>query len=163
MPHPARPGKHRAAGRCPVIARFRAWLGRSGPTPATPADVLAARDTRIAQLEAQLSKEQLLTAGLTSDFVRQDGRITALRLKVDVAEAEAARLRADKTYVTAERCECGGDTELYWRTRAHEQERQARQDRDNARRAADQVEYWRQRVDAAEHQAHIAEQLGRVR
>jgi hypothetical protein len=140
-----------------MIARVRAWLARPGT------DVLAARDTRIAQLEGELSKESLLAAGLEGDVKRLTTQNIALRQRAEVAEGIAARLQADHTYVTAERCECGGDAELYWRTRAHEAERQGERDRDNARRMADQVAYWRERYDAAEHQVHVAEQLGRAR
>lgn len=151
-----------------MIARIRALLARSGPTPAAPSDVLAARDTRIAQLEAKLaavqrllSKEQMLNVGLSSDVHRQAGQIAGLRLKLDVAEGEAARLRTDHTYVQAERCECGGDAELYWRRQTAAAEAQAGRDRANAVRLTDEVERLRLLVDEAERLHHIVEQIER--
>lgn len=137
-----------------MIARARAWLAGPG------ADVLAARDTRIAQLEKQLTKEQMHTAGLESDVKRLTTQTIELRQRADVAEAIAARLRADHAFVTAERCECGGDAELYWRQQAAAAEEQAARDRANAVRLADEVERLRLKADEAERLYHIVEQLG---
>lgn len=139
-----------------MIARIRAWLDQSGPTPAAPVDDPAAR---IAELEKLLSTEQMHCAGLTSDAARMRGQIAALRFKLATAEAEAERLAADHTYVTAERCECGGDAELHWRTRAHELERQAAKDRANAVLLTERVAGMQERVDEADRIVHLVEQL----
>ena len=116
-----------------MIARIRALLART--------DELAAARAEIRQLHKDLAAEQ-------AHCTTQVARIAELEQRPEPAEAA--------------RCECGGDTELYWRTRAHWAEQQARQDRDSVRRMEGKVEYWRGRFDQAEHQVHIAEQLGRA-
>ena len=138
-----------------MIARLRAWLAGSA------ADVLAARDTRIAQLEGELSKEQMHTAGLEGDVKRLTTQTIALRQRAEVAESIAARLQADHTYVTAERCECGGDAELYWRQQTAAAEEQAARDRANAVQLADEVERLQLIADEAERLHHIVDQLER--
>lgn len=138
-----------------MTARFRAWLARPD------ADILAARDTRIAQLEGELSKERLFAAGLEGDVKRLTTQTIALRQRAEVAEGIAARLQADHTYVTAERCECGGDAELYWRQQAAAAEEQAARDRANAVRLADEVERLQLIADEAERLHHIVDQLER--
>jgi hypothetical protein len=137
-----------------VIARLLAWLLRT--------DELAAARAELRQVHKALSTEQMTSAHLDAEVKRLVRQNNVINLRADAAIAEATRVRADAEYVAAARCECGGDAELYWRTRAHEAERQARQDRANALRMADQVQYWRERYNAAEHQVHVAEQLGRA-
>lgn len=148
-----------------MIARLRAWLDRP-----VPADVLAARDTRIAQLEAKLaelqsmlSKEQMLNVGLASDVSRLTTQNIHLKQRAEEAEAMATRVRADAQFVQAARCECGGDPELYWRRQAAAAEEQARRDRANAVRMADEIERLQLRADEADRLVHIAEQLERAR
>jgi uncharacterized coiled-coil protein SlyX len=138
-----------------MIARVPRWLiGRRA--------FADDRADRITELEARLSEEQLLTAHLNSQLQQRtrEGRI--LNVRLDAAVEDLRQTRADAVYVAAERCECGGDTELYWRKRAVEAEKQAKQDRANALRLTDRIEYWRQRLDATERMAHIAEQLRRA-
>lgn len=149
-----------------MIARIRAFLGARRQLREEvdyQLSRVAEQDAVIGRLSGMLSAEQMTVAGLTTEAREATKRTAALLLRAETAEGEAARLRADHTYVTAERCECGGDAELHWRTRAVAAEKQAAQDRANAQRMTEQVAYWRQRVDTAEHHAHIAEQLGRAR
>lgn len=136
-----------------MSARFAAWWRRT--------DELTAARAELQQLHKALSKEQMVTAGLQSDVSRLAKQTLVLRQRADDADAIAARLQADHTFVTAERCECGGDAELYWRRRAAELEQQAERDRANARRMADEMVLLRERLDEAERLAHIAEQLMR--
>lgn len=136
-----------------MIARVRAWLRHT--------DELAAARAELRQVHKALGKEQLLTAGLTSDINEQARQLAAARLQAEAAEAQASRLRADKSYVTAERCECGGDAELYWRRQAETAERQARLDRANAVRLADDVERLQQVAEEAERLQRAIE-LGRA-
>ena len=132
-----------------MIACFAAWLRRT--------DELTAARAELQQLHKALSKEQLHTAGLSSDVSRLTKQNIALKQRADSFEAEAARLRADHTYVTAERCECGGDAELHWRKVAVTAEAQARQDRINAVAMADELERLRLKVDELERLERIAE------
>lgn len=147
-----------------MIARFRAWLGAREQLAAEITYQLAkAADLEavIARLEKLLSDERLVSARLDADvkaLVRQNNVINA---RVDTAVAEAARLRADHTYVAAERCECGGDAELHWRGKAVAAELQARQDRVNAIALADEVERLQLIADEAER-LHRAIELGRA-
>jgi hypothetical protein len=144
------------------------WVGggdRFAILSAEPEDgrtvVREAPSDRVADLEAKLAKERMLSAGLTSDVGQLTGQVIALRLKLDIAEGEAARLRTDHAYVQAERCECGGDAELHWRTRALAAEQQGARDRANAVRLTEQLAHMRERVAEADRVVHIAEQLRR--
>lgn len=148
-----------------MIARFRAWLDRSGPTPAAiPLEVAltAVLQARVAELEKQLSTEQLITAALDAEIKRLVRQNNVINLRADAAIAEATRVRSDAQFVTAARCECGGDTELHWRRRAAAAEEQAQRDRANAVRMADEIERLRLIADEAERVVHIAEQLERA-
>lgn len=147
-----------------MIIRFRAWAASRRLLAEEVAFQLAKsadQEAVIARYGAMLTKEQMLTAGLTSDVARVTGQNIVLRHKADEAEAIAARLRADHTYVTAERCECGGDTELYWRRRAAASEAQAQRDRANAIRLTSDVERLQQIADEAERLHRVIE-LGRA-
>lgn len=148
-----------------MIARLRTWL-RSEALTAARAEIrqlhkdLAVEQAhctkqvaRIVELEQALSTEQMTTASVTSNVGELTKQLTTLKLRAEAAEAESARLRADTTYVQAERCECGGDAELHWRRVAVAALAQARRDRANAVRLTDELE----RV------VHIAEQLERAR
>lgn len=157
-----------------MIARVRAWFGHTDRLAAARAEVrqlhrdLAAEQAhcttqvaRIADLEKTLSTEQMTMARLDAEVKRLVRQDNVINLRADSAIAEAARLRADHTYVAAERCECGGDAELYWRTRAHELEQQAVKDRANAIRLEGENERMQLRIDEADRIVHIAEQLER--
>lgn len=124
---------------------------------------------RIADLEEQLaatakelSKEKMTSSALESEVGRLVRQNNVINLRADAAIAEAARIRANAEFVSAERCECGGDAELHWRRVAAAAEEQARRDRVNAVRMADRIELMQRRVDEAERLAHIAEQLERA-
>lgn len=136
-----------------MIARILAWLRT---------DELTAARAELQQLHKALSKEQTIAAGLAADVSRLTKQTLVLRQRADDAEAIAARLQADHTFVTAERCECGGDAELFWRRRAAALEEQAARDRDNARRMADEMARLRLIADEAERLHHIVEQLERA-
>lgn len=125
-----------------MSARFAAWWRRT--------DELTAARAELQQLHKALSKEQTIAAGLAADVSRLTKQNITLRQRADDADAIAARLQADHTFVTAERCECGGDAELFWRRRAADLEQQAERDRANAVRLTDELERL----------THIAEQLG---
>lgn len=148
-----------------MIARVRAWVGARRQLNEEITHQLATvaeQDAVIGRLSGMLSTEQLTTAGLTSEVKELTRRVAELLHRAEAAEATVARLQADHTYVTAERCECGGDTELHWRTRAVAAEAQAGRDRANAIRLTDEVERLQLKVDEAERLEHIVEQLGRV-
>lgn len=146
-----------------MIARVRAWLDRSGPTSAAwPDDLaLAVSRARIAELEQQLSTEQMTTARLEAQLKLRTAEGRNLNNRLDNVLAELEQVRADHTFVAAERCECGGDTELYWRRRAVAAER----DRANAIALTEEVARLRLIADEAERLHHIVEQIehpGRV-
>lgn len=122
-----------------MIARIRAWLGQSGPTPAAPADVLAARDTRIAQLEKQLSGERFITSRLSADVDRHEKANRVLQLQLATARDEVAQVRRDAQQADAAPCECGGDAELHLRGLIVRAEQQAARDRANANAMANQL------------------------
>lgn len=138
-----------------MIARILAWLLRT--------DELTAARAELRQVHKALSAEQMTTAGLTSEVKEQTRRNAELLLRAEAAEATVARLSADHAYVQAERCECGGDAELHWRRRAEAAEKQARLDRANAVRLANDVERLQLIADEAERLHHIVEQLERTR
>ena len=116
---------------------------------------------RVAELEKQLSTEQMTTAQLNSQLKLQANATRIGNLRLESAVEELKKVRADAEFVAAERCECGGDTELYWRRRAHAAEQQAHRDRDNARRMVDEVTQLRLIADEAERLHHVIE-LGRA-
>jgi hypothetical protein len=116
-----------------MIGRVRAWLG--------------ARE----QLSAEITYQLETVAELRAVIARQEKQLALQREVVAGLQRQNERP-----------CECGGDTELYWRKRAHEAERQAKQDRRNTVWLTDQVAYWKDRYSTVDHQLHIAEQLGRA-
>lgn len=118
-------------------------------------------EKKLAEVQQFLSKEQMLNVGLASEINRLVRQNNAINLRADAAIAEATRVRADAKYVTAERCECGGDAELFWRRQAAAAEKQALQDRVNAIALADEVARLRLIADEAERLHQVIE-LGRA-
>ena len=126
-----------------ILHRIRAWLDRSGPVPAAPADVIAARDTRIAQLEKQLSSEQFVSIRLGTAVERLNKENTRLAREL-VGETAASQRTADelaraRTAPADTQCTCGGDSELYWRRQAAYWQSRSQRDRANARRLDDRL------------------------
>lgn len=147
-----------------MIARIRAWVGARKQLNEEinfQLSKAAERDEVIARLEKLIADEKLISERLTGEVNRLVKQNNVINLRVDAAIAEATRLRADHAYVTAARCECGGDAELHWQQRAAAAERQAHQDRANAVRLADEVERLQLIADEAER-LHRAIELGRA-
>lgn len=125
-----------------MIARTRAWLGaRKQLNEEIDFQVTKAaeRDEVIARLTKLLAAEKFVSARLDAEVKRLVQQVNALGFRIDSAVAEADRLRAEATYVAAKRCECGGDAELHWRTRAVAAEAQAGRDRANALALTDRL------------------------
>jgi len=137
---------------------LRTWW----PDRTTPADVLAARDTRIAQLEKQLADERFISGRLSADVDRLTKAVDVLTRQRDHAREDLAEARRDAVFADATRCECGGDAELHLRHHIVRIEAQAARDRANAVQLANENERLHLRLDEAERLAHIAEQLERA-
>lgn len=113
-----------------ILHRIRAWLERP------PADVLAARETSIAQLRSKLAAEEFISARLGADVDRLNKENNDLTARLRAEQTEVQRLSTAGPLTT---CECGGDAELHWRRRVVDAEQRAARDRANCNVMADRL------------------------